>query len=144
MLNEHKVFTQNYMKICAFFRENKQQQFEQKYFERELHKCYVAFIHGPQFPSSVATGKWGCGQFNGDQEFKFLIQWMAASIQDRPKIQFHTVGDTSFDTDIKDISDYLRRHNVHVRDLYKVLSKFHTDYKKYGKGGIFKYIKKKI
>lgn len=112
--------------------------------ERELHKCYVAFIHGPYFASPVATGNWGCGQFNGDKEFKFLIQWMAASIQERPKIQFHTVGDTSFDNDIKDIYEFLRRKNVTVGALYKVVCQFHTEYKKYGKGGIFKYVKKRI
>lgn len=112
--------------------------------ERELHKCYVAFIHGPHFSSPVATGNWGCGQFNGDKELKFLIQWMAASYQDRPRMQFHTVGDISFASDINDLCDFLSGKNASVGDLYKVVSTFHAKYGKYGKGGIFKYVKRKI
>ena len=28
---------------------------------------------------SISTGNWGSGAFNGNLEYKFLIQWLAAS-----------------------------------------------------------------
>ena len=31
----------------------------------------------------IVTGKWGCGAFNGNAELKFVIQWLAASAQNR-------------------------------------------------------------
>lgn len=34
----------------------------------------------------VCTGKWGCGAFKGDEELKFLIQWVAVSEASREMI----------------------------------------------------------
>ena len=31
----------------------------------------------------VCTGAWGCGAFCGDEEIKFIIQWIACSIAKR-------------------------------------------------------------
>lgn len=42
----------------------------------------------------VATGNWGCGVFGGDPEFKSLLQWMAASRANVPKLRYYTFGDT--------------------------------------------------
>lgn len=57
---------------------------------RELNKALVGF----SFPeesrfNTISTGKWGCGAFGGDPQLKFLIQWMAASIVNKPLL-FHT------------------------------------------------------
>lgn len=42
----------------------------------------------------ISTGNWGSGAFNGNLEYKFLIQWLAASKAKR------TIDYFSFD-DIK-------------------------------------------
>jgi hypothetical protein len=34
-------------------------------------------------PQCVASGAWGCGVFQGEPRFKFLIQWLAASLTGR-------------------------------------------------------------
>ena len=34
----------------------------------------------------IVTGRWGCGAFGGDDELKFLIQWVAASEANREMI----------------------------------------------------------
>ena len=34
----------------------------------------------------IVTGRWGCGAFGGDDELKFLIQWVAASEANREMV----------------------------------------------------------
>ena len=34
----------------------------------------------------IATGRWGCGAFNGDSPLKFIIQWIAASANRRKMV----------------------------------------------------------
>ncbi len=36
--------------------------------------------------SEVVTGNWGCGIFCGDHQLKFIIQWIAGSLTNRPII----------------------------------------------------------
>lgn len=52
--------------------------------------------------SSVATGNWGCGNANcGDEQLKFVIQWMAASVAGLPVLIYFTSGNqrlTKLDT----------------------------------------------
>jgi poly(ADP-ribose) glycohydrolase len=57
---------------------------------RELNKALIAF----SYPNKkvLSTGKWGCGAFGGDPQLKFMIQWMAATVAERPMI-FHTFQD---------------------------------------------------
>jgi len=67
---------------------------------REFGKAYVGFL--PLFDESqacdnrplrcIATGNWGCGAFGGDVELKFIIQWLAASLNGR-SIKYFTFGD---------------------------------------------------
>lgn len=33
--------------------------------------------------AKVVTGNWGCGAFNGNPQCKLLIQWIAASVNNR-------------------------------------------------------------
>lgn len=56
-------------------------QYLPRYLQRELDKCAVGFLGDPEETGlrGVASGKWGCGVFKGDEELKFLIQWLAAS-----------------------------------------------------------------
>lgn len=48
---------------------------------RELHKAYVGFsgdVHDG-INRDIISGRWGCGAFGGDENLKFIIQWLAAS-----------------------------------------------------------------
>jgi len=58
-------------------------QFEIKATVRELNKALIGFKGDFQSDETdlrpIATGKWGCGVFNGCLEYKWLIQWIAAS-----------------------------------------------------------------
>ncbi|KAK0388668.1 hypothetical protein NLU13_4911 [Sarocladium strictum] len=52
--------------------------------EREIRKAYTAFsswASGDE--STVYTGVWGCGAFNGDPGVKMTILWIAASMAGR-------------------------------------------------------------
>ncbi|CEJ93467.1 hypothetical protein VHEMI09053 [[Torrubiella] hemipterigena] len=52
--------------------------------DRELQKAYTAFSSWlQQSNSTVWTGLWGCGAFNGDPTVKMIILWMAASMAGR-------------------------------------------------------------
>ncbi|TQW11782.1 poly(ADP-ribose) glycohydrolase [Cordyceps javanica] len=52
--------------------------------KRELTKSYAAFTSWPQTAdSTVFTGQWGCGAFNGEPTVKLLLLWTAASLAGR-------------------------------------------------------------
>ena len=38
----------------------------------------------------VASGNWGCGGFRGDRLLKALLQAVAATLADRPSLQYYT------------------------------------------------------
>lgn len=40
----------------------------------------------------ISTGNWGSGAFNGNLEYKFLIQWLAASRANRT-FDYFSFGD---------------------------------------------------
>ncbi len=51
---------------------------------RELTKAYAAFTSWSlTADSTVVTGLWGCGAFNGEPTVKLLLLWMAASLARR-------------------------------------------------------------
>ena len=58
---------------------------------RELNKCFVALSYPGIKP--FATGNWGCGAFGGDTQLKAVIQWLAASAQNK-KLIFCPFDDT--------------------------------------------------
>ena len=51
---------------------------------------------GHVFYRAFATGNWGCGTFGGDPQFKFLLQWLAASFVGRDLVYF-PFGDERMD-----------------------------------------------
>lgn len=91
-------------------------QYQPEMVERELNKAYAGF-RGDHLERTdleqrvidklkpVCTGRWGCGVFGGDSQIKALIQWAAASENDRD-IVFMTFGDP------------------HLNDLQKIVSKY--------------------
>lgn len=51
---------------------------------RELRKAYTAFSSWPSSPdSTIKTGLWGCGAFNGEPTVKLVILWAAASLAEK-------------------------------------------------------------
>ncbi|PAA63243.1 hypothetical protein BOX15_Mlig015867g1 [Macrostomum lignano] len=45
-------------------------------------------------PRGVATGNWGCDSSGGDPQLKSLLQWMAASLNQLPVYQYHSLGNS--------------------------------------------------
>lgn len=80
------------------------EQFTELLVIRELNKAYIGFqgdskeeeVKGQGSRMPIGTGNWGCGAFNGNHELKFLIQWMAASVNGRDMI-YNTFGDKEID-----------------------------------------------
>jgi len=72
-------------------------QFSESSILRELNKAYIGFLANKVENKSledkaIATGKWGCGDFHGHIQLKFMIQWLAASMACR-EIIFYSFGD---------------------------------------------------
>ena len=88
---------------------------------RELNKALAAFsFSAPE--KTIATGKWGCGAFGGDPQLKFLLQWMAVSVINRPMI-FHTFQDNNKLERLAEITTkYLNGKTV--GELYGLLKRF--------------------
>ncbi|CAG9326326.1 unnamed protein product [Blepharisma stoltei] len=63
------------------FAGNVYQQYFPKFVERELNKAFIGFMGDPGDMKwrDIVTGRWGCGAFYGNEQLKFLIQWVAAS-----------------------------------------------------------------
>jgi poly(ADP-ribose) glycohydrolase len=113
---------------------------------RELIKAYVSFLPLPntreRSPSSVATGHWGCGAFNGNRQLKgtddmyamtsthiryhfclAIIQLLAAS-EARRSLIYTVWKDQHFGTSLTVVHNYLIEQNATVGDLYRYLKKY--------------------
>ena len=70
---------------------DKKTQFHLNMILRELNKAFIGFkgsdIMKDKPKKAIATGKWGCGDFLGDFQLKLIIQWLAASQNER-EIEF--------------------------------------------------------
>ncbi|XP_037548526.1 poly(ADP-ribose) glycohydrolase-like [Nematolebias whitei] len=79
--------------IDALHFKHRRDQYNMMRVTRELNKAYCGFKnhHGLKGPD-IATGKWGCGAFNGDPQLKAVIQLMAAA-RARRGLAFFTFGD---------------------------------------------------
>ena len=60
-------------------------EFGEKCLMREINKAYCGFHIGnlDQGVKAVSTGNWGSGAFGGNLQYKFIIQWIAASAAKR-------------------------------------------------------------
>ncbi|XP_063336297.1 poly(ADP-ribose) glycohydrolase [Pelmatolapia mariae] len=99
-------------------------QYRMRHIIRELNKAYCGFkgYDGHENPD-IATGKWGCGAFNGDPQLKALIQLMAAAKAKRG-LAFFTFGDEYLKQRLQHIYDLMFAEGITVGTLYKLLCDF--------------------
>ena len=66
---------------AVYYQGHEYLQYEKAQIVRELNKAYVGFMGDAEdrVNRDIATGRWGCGAFGGDDRLKFVIQWLAAS-----------------------------------------------------------------
>ena len=70
----------------------------------------------------MASGKWGCGVFNGDPFLKFIIQWISCSLANR-KLIFCTQMDPEF----RNIERFVSKvKHLPAGYLFSSLVKFYT------------------
>ena len=62
-------------------------QYRKHYILRDINKAYIGFtgsdLMNDKPKKTIATGKWGCGDFKGDFSLKMTLQWLAASQNER-------------------------------------------------------------
>lgn len=71
----------------------------------------------------VATGKWGCGVFNGDKYLKSMLQLMACCVTGRP-LAYYTFGDKTFRDEFFNMSEYLSNNKVRIGELMLLFYRF--------------------
>ncbi|KDO20439.1 hypothetical protein SPRG_14311 [Saprolegnia parasitica CBS 223.65] len=95
---------------------------------RELHKACVGFGALPDEPltaphRAIATGNWGCGVFGGDVQLKFLLQWVAASLQGRSTLRYYTFQHAALVNCLENtVQDVKTRYSV--RDVLVFLASY--------------------
>ncbi|KAM7368544.1 hypothetical protein PAMP_012878 [Pampus punctatissimus] len=106
--------------IDALHFKHRREQYNMINVTRELNKAYCGFRgNGPD----VATGKWGCGAFNGDPQLKAVIQLMAAAKAKRG-VAFFTFGDKNLKHGLEQIYLLLVNERTTVGTLYRLLEDF--------------------
>eukprot|EP00347_Sterkiella_histriomuscorum_P020901 403336027 len=126
-LDEVKFLRQQRKDIVAldaikFKHKQTEAQFKIHHILRELNKAFIAFakIEDTKY-LPISTGKWGCGAFKGDPQLKFIIQWIAASAQNRPLI-FNTFQDLTKIEKINEVIKILGKMNV--GEAFKFLERY--------------------
>jgi len=85
---------------------------------------------------TISTTHWGCDHFfNGDKEIKFLVQWMAASVNRRSLTFFITDvrQDAKLKADVEKLIQVISANDVSVGQIYEQLeevAEFHPQPKK--------------
>ncbi|KAF7658481.1 hypothetical protein LDENG_00011800 [Lucifuga dentata] len=90
---------------------------------RELNKAYCGFKAYGRHEPDIATGKWGCGAFNGDPQLKAVIQLMAAAMA-KKGMAFFTFGDEKLKESLQQIHQLLTTQRVTVGKLYGLLEDY--------------------
>ncbi|XP_030598520.1 poly(ADP-ribose) glycohydrolase [Archocentrus centrarchus] len=100
------------------------EQYNRKHIFRELNKAYCGFKRYHEYEEpDIATGKWGCGAFNGDPQLKAVIQLMAAAKAKRG-LAFFTFMDKHLEQNLEQIYHLMVTEKVTVEKLCKLLEDF--------------------
>jgi poly(ADP-ribose) glycohydrolase len=110
--------------------EDKKEQYRLNLIVRELNKAYLGFQTCDSIENNndraIATGKWGCGDFQGDFELKMIIQWLAAS-ENKRDIRFYLNGEED-EKKYQGFSERMKGKNVgEMVGILKDFSKTYVD-----------------
>ncbi|XP_044030996.1 poly(ADP-ribose) glycohydrolase isoform X2 [Siniperca chuatsi] len=109
--------------IDALNFKHRREQYNMAKVTRELNKAYCGFkCHGDNEPD-IATGKWGCGAFNGDPQLKAVIQLMAAAKAKRG-LAFFSFKDEKLKQDLQQTYHLLVTEQTTVDKLYGLLEDY--------------------
>lgn len=104
--------------------EDARRQFMMEDTKREMVKVAAAFSYVSGSPKKdIATGRWGCGAFNGNVAWKFLIQLIVASAVGR-RLRFCTVGDTALTSHLEAFVSVLRLAEPTIKEMYSLMRNF--------------------
>ncbi|XP_019937436.2 poly(ADP-ribose) glycohydrolase isoform X1 [Paralichthys olivaceus] len=90
---------------------------------RELNKAFCGFKGYGDDEPDIATGKWGCGVYNGDPQLKAVIQLMAAA-KARRGLAFFTFDDEELANGLQQIYHLLVKEGITVGKLYRLLEDY--------------------
>ncbi|KAL4511632.1 hypothetical protein ABPG72_012477 [Tetrahymena utriculariae] len=120
-------------------------QFEQSNVMRDIIKAYTAFrcdsvLKVNNSRQGIITGNWGCGDFKGDKELKFLIQWIAASWCKREPLYYCTYNDKLLKVKIEEMYQYLKNQQYSLQKLLQFINSYYMKSKTYNEISLFDYI----
>ncbi|XP_024155068.1 poly(ADP-ribose) glycohydrolase isoform X2 [Oryzias melastigma] len=128
--------------IDALHFKDPKQQYDMRAIERELNKAYCGFRRSDKLQEpDIATGKWGCGAFNGDPQLKAMIQLMAAAKAGRG-LAFFTFKDHQLAKELLDVYQLLVSRGFTVGELYELLENFCTAVRRHKDESLFDFIRK--
>jgi len=109
---------------------------------RDLVKAYAGFSIGNdklnQSYSSIATGNWGCGVFQGRVEINLVLQWIAASISKRNVYYCAYDGST---VQLQKLVAFIQTHIKTIPHLWEHLLEY-CKVGQHGKTSFYEYLSK--
>ncbi|XP_068429916.1 poly(ADP-ribose) glycohydrolase isoform X2 [Clinocottus analis] len=109
--------------IDAVHYKHKRDQYTMTQVNRELNKAFCGFKGRDLNEPDIATGRWGCGAFNGDPQLKAVIQLMAAAAA-RRGVAFFTFHDEELKQGLQSMHSLLTDEGTTVGNLYKLLEDY--------------------
>ncbi len=129
-------------------------QYGEEGISRELIKATAAFAanDADRLPDGsevaegrlgVATGNWGCGVFAGDPQLKALLQWIACSVSNRPRMVYCSFKDTRVQR-LPEVVAAVKRCGLRVSDLHRLLTSPEFEAAKPWRSGVFDFVLSKL
>ena len=124
------------MDATEFKNKNDPTQFERSSILRTLNKAYCGFFDHTHYSTginpAIASGKWGCGAFNGDPYLVCLLQLMAATQADRNLILF-IQNDMNFKKDVEEFYKFAKNRNMAIKDIFNSIISYNSARYSYSK-----------